>query len=323
MENWQNRSTGGALVVSPSAEAALAVRQEITTDLYAQFIAYLDAKPKTVQTYTRALKQFVSWLYSNGIQQPTFEDVKAYRDHLKQFCKPATVQSYIFIVRRFFEWTESRGLYPNVAGKIKGASIDREPKKDYLTSGQAREVLGNIERDTLQGKRDFAIVSLMTACGLRSIEVVRADVEDLRAAGDNTVLYLQGKGREEKAEFVIVPAPVEKAIREYLKARKKVDPKQPLFTSLSNNSKGQRMTTRSISGIAKQAMQAAGYDSEKLTAHSLRHTAVTLALIANGGNIQEAQQFARHKNIATTTIYAHNLEKMQNQCSRLVADSIF
>ena len=83
------------------------------------------------------------------------------------------------------------------------------------------------------------------------------------------------------------------------------------------------MTTRSISGVCKEAMKAAGYNSERLTAHSLRHTAVTLALIANGGNIQEAQQFARHANISTTQIYAHNLEKQNNTCSRLVASEIF
>lgn len=307
-------------VVDP---ADLVAQPEVTEDMFSRFIAFLDAKPKTVETYTRALKQFFAWLYSKGITQPRFEDVKAYRDELKETHRPSTVQAYIFTVRRFFEWTESCGIYPNVAGKIKGATLDREPKKDYLTSGQAKDMLSGMERDDLQGKRNYAMVSLMTACGLRAIEVSRANIEDLRTAGDSTVLYLQGKGREEKAEFVIVPAPVEKAIREYLKERHSKDKTEPLFASLSNNSMGQRMSTRSISGTAKAAMQAAGYDSDRLTAHSLRHTAVTLALIANGGNIQEAQQFARHKNIATTTIYAHNLEKMNNKCSRLVADSIF
>lgn len=298
-------------------------RQEVTAELYSRFISYLDAKPKTVQTYTRALKQFYVYLAENGIKSPQFEDIKAYRDYLNCSCKPTTVQAYIFTVRRFFEWAEQAGLYPNVAGKIKGATIDREPKKDYLTSEQAKAVLGGIDRESLQGLRNYAIVALMITGGLRDIEVSRANIEDLRAVGDNTVIYLQGKGRDEKTEFVIIPHPVERAIREYLRARGTVSPTEPLFISLSNNSKGARMTTRSISAVAKGAMQYVGYDSEKLTAHSLRHTAVTLALIANGGNIQEAQQFARHKNIATTQIYAHNLEKQNNQCSRLVANSIF
>lgn len=302
---------------------AMMAQQMDSNELYKRFVLSLDAKDKTVKTYTTSLRQFFTWLSANGITQPRTEDVRAYRDYMAATHKPTTVQAYIFAVRRFFDWTEAEGLYPNVAGKIKGARLNREPKKDYLTSSQAKAVLAGMERETLQGKRNYAIVTLMLTGGLRDIEVCRANVEDLRTAGDNTVLYIQGKGRDEKAEYVIVPEQAERAVREYLKARGNADPAAPLFTSESNNSKGQRMTTRSISGVCKSAMVSAGYDSDRLTAHSLRHTAVTLALIANGGNIQEAQQFARHANISTTQIYAHNLEKQNNKCSRLIADSIF
>ena len=296
--------------------------QAVTGSLFTGFIAYLDASPKTVETYAKSLRAFFKWISDRGIANPQFTDVKAYRDELLSNYKPSTVQAYIFVVRRFFEWTESAGLYPNVAGKLKGAKLNREPKKDYLTSSQVRDVLGSIDASSLQGMRDKAIVSLMVSCGLRDIEVARANIEDLRTVGDNTVLYLQGKGRSERSEFVIVPQAVERAIRAYLKARGEAQGAEALFTSISNNSKGQRMTTRSISGIAKAAMRGAGFDSERLTAHSLRHTAVTLALIG-GATVQEAQQFARHKSIATTQIYAHNLEAMKNPCSGLVADSIF
>lgn len=301
----------------------LAVQRTFGRELESQFIAYLDAKPKTVQTYTRAIRQFFKWMQDNGIGRPTFEDVKTYREELMRTHKPTTVQAYIFTVRRFFEWTESAGLYPNVAGKIKGARIDREHKKDYLTSEQVKAVLQGIDRSTLQGKRNYAIVALMITGGLRDIEVSRAKVEDLRTAGNNTVLFLQGKGHDEKTDYVIIPEQTERAIREYLRERGKTNPTDPLFTSLSNNSTGKPMTTRSISEVAKQSMIQAGYDSERLTAHSMRHTAVTLALIANGGNIQEAQQFARHADISTTMIYAHNLERQNNQCSRLIAESVF
>ena len=314
MDNMQIVNSAAAIVETPGADFP---------HLFAHFVNYLDAKPKTVQTYARAIKQFAQWLAFNGITRPAFEDIKAYKEEVAGSHKPATVQAYIFAVRRFFQWTESEGLYPNVAGKIKGARISREPKKDYLTSDQAKAVLQGIDRETVQGKRDYAIVTLMLTAGLRDIEVSRAAVEDLRTVGNNTVLYIQGKGRDEKNEYVIIPAQTEQAIRSYLQARGSRSAAEPLFTSMSNNSTGHAMTTRSISGVCKAAMQRAGYDSDRLTAHSLRHTAVTLALIANGGNIQEAQQFARHASINTTTIYAHNLEKQNNKCSRLVADSIF
>lgn len=309
-------------IIPVQAQSIIEART-ISEELGNSFIAYLDAKPKTVQTYTRAIRQFFKWMNENDIHRPTFEDIKAYREELMQTHKPTTVQAYIFTVRRFFEWAESAGVYPNVAGKIKGARIDREHKKDYLTSEQVKAVLQGIDRSTLQGKRNYAIVALMITGGLRDIEVSRAKVEDLRTAGNNTVLFLQGKGHDEKTDYVIIPEQTERAIREYLKARGKADQTEPLFTSLSNNSTGKPMTTRSISEVAKQSMIQAGYDSERLTAHSMRHTAVTLALIANGGNIQEAQQFARHADISTTMIYAHNLERQNNQCSKLIAESIF
>ena len=288
---------------------------------FGRFVEYLDTSAKTVQTYKRALNQFAKFLQRQEITEPTADTIRAYKRELTASLKPASVQAYIFTVRRFFAWTEAEGLYPNIAGQIKGAKIDREPKKDYLTSAQVKAVLSKIDRSTVQGKRDYAIIALMVTCGLRDIEVSRADKKDLRTVGNNTALFIQGKGHTEKADFVIIPEATEAAIREYLSARP--DASEALFTSLSNNSKGQRMTTRSISGVCKEAMKAAGYDSERLTAHSLRHTAVTLALIANGGNIQEAQQFARHANISTTQIYAHNLEKQNNACSRLVASEIF
>ena len=301
---------------------ALQAGQAVTESLYNSFLSYLDASPKTIQTYSRAIRQFMKYLAINGITQPTREDVIAFREELKAEHKPSTIQNYITAVRLFFQWTAQANLYPDVAQHIKGAKLTKEHKKDYLTSSQVKNVLGDMERDTVQGRRDYAIISLMVTGGLRDIEVHRANVEDLRTLGDSTVLYLQGKGREERAEYVKVPAPVERAIRASLADRKDAKGSQPLFISLSNNSKGDRISTRSISGIVKSNLVNAGYDSDRLTAHSLRHTAVTLSLLG-GNSLQEVQQFARHSNISTTQIYAHNLERAKNQCENTIANAIF
>lgn len=294
-----------------------------TEDLFARFVGFIDAKPKTVETYTRAIRQLFAFFAARGITQPTREDILSYREELKTSGhKPTTVQNYITAARLFFQWLEQERIYPNVAAHIKGAKLDKEHKKDYLTSRQVKTILGKVDRSSLQGLRDYAVLALMITGGLRTIEVSRADVGDLRAAGDNTVLYIQGKGRDEKTEYVKIDAKVEEAIRDYLKARGSAAQTEPLFASLSNNSKGQRMSTRAISGIVKSHLQAAGFDSEKLTAHSLRHTAVTLSLLA-GKNLAEVQQFARHANIATTQIYNHALDKAKNGCSEAIAKAIF
>lgn len=301
---------------------AIVAQKTITKDLFTSFIEYLDASPKTVETYTRAVRQFFKYIYENGISQPTREDVIAYREYLKDTHKPTTVQNYIVAVRLFFQWTEQKGLYPNVAEHIKGAKLDKNHKKDYLTSRQVKKVLETAREESLQGLRDYAILALMFTGGLRTIEVSRANIEDLRTAGDSEVLYLQGKGHEEKTDYIKLMPEVEDAIRAYLKARGTVEPTEPLFTSTSNNSKGERISTRTVSGIVKTALKNAGYDSDKLTAHSTRHTAVTLALMG-GQKLEEVQQFARHKNLATTLIYAHNIDRAKNNCEATIAKAIF
>jgi len=290
-------------------------------ELEARFIAYLDVKPRTVETYGKALRPFFSWLAERGITQPKRADIIAYRDSLNATLKPSTVITYLATVKLFFKWAVQEGLYHvNPAENIKGPKLDKNHKKDALTSTQAKTILQGIDRDTLQGKRDYAVMALMTGCGLRCIEVARANIEDIGTAGDSTVLYVQGKGRDEKTEYVKLAQPVEAAIREYLKARGKAS--GPLFASTSNNGKGQRMTTRAISGIVKGHMRAAGFDSDKLTAHSLRHTAATLALL-NGASYQETQQLLRHSSLNTTMIYAHNLERAANTSEGRIAAALF
>lgn len=301
---------------------AIQASRSITEEALARFVAYLDASQKTIETYSRALRQFMKWLRANGITQPTRDDIIAYREELKAGHKPSTVQSYIVAVRLFFQWLEQEGIYSNVAEHVKGAKISREHKKDYLTSSQVRHVLSMIDTSTPQGRRDYAIFCLMVTGGLRDVEVHRADVADLRTLGDNVVLFLQGKGREERAEYVIVPAETERAIRASLADRKDVKGSSPLFISLSNNSKGGRISTRSISGAIKEALKRAGYDSETLTAHTLRHTAVTLSVLG-GNSVQEVQQFARHKDISTTMIYFHEQDRAHNKCSSTIASAIF
>jgi integrase/recombinase XerC len=174
---------------------------------------------------------------------------------------------------------------------------------------------------------------MMTA-GLRTIEISRANIADMRTleiesvendtkkTEDVAALFIQGKGKDEKSDFIKIAKPVEDAIKEYLNARGKHKAHEPLFTSTSNNSSGERMTTRSISAIAKTAFIRAGYDSDRITAHSLRHTAATLNL-KNGATLEETQQLLRHSNINTTLIYTHHLNRLENNSENRIAAAIF
>lgn len=301
----------------------LQVMQTITATLCGRWYDFLqNERPTTRATYTRNIKPFFLFLQENGIAQPQREDVIAYREYLKQGHKPSTVQAYMMAVKLFFQWTEQEGIYPDIAHRVKGVKLDTDHKKDYLTSGQVGRVLGGIDRTTTKGKRDYAILALMVTSGLRTIEIVRANVGDMRTVADFTALFIQGKGHDEKSDYVKVAEPVEMAIRDYLQARGKTAAADPLFTSTANRNGGERMTTRSISRLVKDHLVAVGLDSDRLTAHSMRHTTATLNLL-NGGTVEETQQLLRHTNINTTMIYSHALERAKNGSEDRVAAAIF
>lgn len=304
------------------AGTELTTRQTVSADLFKRWIAYIDASPKTVATYTRAIKRFFLYLQAAGISQPTRETVVQYREYLKQDHKPTTVQSYLTAVKLFFQWTDQEGLYPDIANHVKGAKLDTGHKRDYLTSKQAARLLEGIDRSSLKGLRDYAILSLMVTTGLRTVSVIRADIQDIRTVGDDVALFYQGKGHEEKATFVKLAPPVEEAIRAYLKDRGPADKTAPLFASIAHRNSGQRMTTRSISRLAKEHLVNIGLDSDRLTAHSLRHTAATLNLL-NGGTIEETKQLLDHASIDTTLIYSHALERAKNKSEIRIAKAVF
>ena len=294
-------------------------RQTIDFNLADRFISYLDVSDRSVRTYQNALKQFIRYLQIHGITQPTRETILSYRTDLEQDHSPNTVNLYLTAIRLFFTWTADEGIYPNVADRIKGQKIQRGFRKDALTPTQAKGILSGMDRTTIQGKRDYAIFLLMLSCGLRDIEVSRANVDDIRPLGNETVLYIQGKGRTGKDEFVKLEPDTETAIRDYL-AFSGIG-SGPLFISLCHRTPGERLTTKSISRIVKNTLVRAGFNSDRLTAHSLRHSAVTMALLG-GATIQQAAQFARHSKIETTMIYAHNLERINNPCEQIISDAL-
>ena len=301
----------------------LIFQQNKLEDLFNQFVIFIDATPNTIRTYRGSLKQWFIYLRQNQIIQPTAETVRQYRDHLQVTGKKATtVKNYIIAVKRFFAWTEEAGLYPNIAKFIKSGHLSKSFKKDYLTGSQARQILNHVDRSTLKGKRDYAMLVTMLTMGLRTIEVTRANIEDIRIKGNTTVLYVQGKGHNEKDDLIRMPQHVESAIRDYLSVRRAKDLSEPLFTSTSNHNVDGRMTTRSIRRVVKTAFISAGYDSPRLTAHSTRHTAATLSLL-NGATLQQTQELLRHRNIGTTEIYAHNIDAATNPAANDVEEAIF
>ena len=262
---------------------------------------------------------FFKWIITKGMRLPDLSrlQIVEYKENLLSDGKSSlTVSSYITVVKRFYQWTESNKLYPNIAKGIKCPKRKQQFKKQALLPDQAKSLLAF----SAEHLRNHAIINLILKTGLRTIEVIRANVDDITFKCGTRVLMVHGKGRDEKDDFVILTDKTYSAIDAYLKSRKNIDPKEPLFISYSNNNMGQRLTTRTISFIIKEALKGIGLDDKSYTAHSLRHTTAVNILRA-GGSLETAQLTLRHSDPATTQIYTATLNeerRLQNSGEALV-----
>ena len=249
-------------------------------------------------------------------------------NRLRITCKPNTIAQYLRSVCQFFRWTAANNLYPDIAANIHAPKLrhDRH-SKEALTAPEVlaieksiaqraqertqaaqnaqKDTAGRIQRSTEQGKRIYAMYLLAVNAGLRTIELNRANVKDLVTKGGQTWLYIWGKGHTEPDQRKPLAPEVAAAVKEYLKSRTdKPTGNSPLFVSTGNRSRGKRIAPTTISTMLKRAMQEAGFDSERITAHSLRHTAGTNVQEITG-NLYATQLYMRHSNPATTEIYLH------------------
>ncbi len=309
--------------------------QEITDRLFLDFVEWIDRSPKTTETYIINLRQFMAYMLDTGNTRPERTDIIAYRDYLaNKDLKPATISAYLRSVKQFFSWTAATGIYPNVAENVRAPKVDHsEHKRDALTVSEVLTVersietraedktaaaadavkdrAGRVQRSEEQGKRLFAMYLLATNAGLRTVEISRANVRDLVTRNGQSVLYVWGKGRSEPDQKKPLAAEVAAAVRDYLQSRSDhFTGNSPLFVSTGNRSGGQRIAARTISAMLKKAMQDAGFNSERLTAHSLRHACGT-ATMQLTGDLFQTQKYMRHANPATTEIYLHNETEQQ------------
>lgn len=334
-----NESKGGnALVVatpvvsSSSSRAVVRVQGKDvkvgnTNDwrgLVATFISTQDVKESSRALYTRTLSQYFVWMEESGkvLMNLTRQDVLEYKDYLQgQSLSSLTISSYITAVRKFYEWAEGEKYYPNIAKGIKTPRRQQAFKKQHLTDDKSAELLEHFRSLSL---RDYAIVNLILRTGLRTIEVVRADVGDITFKGNRRVLKVWGKGHIEKDDFVVLSEKAYEPIKEYLQTRKACKSGEPLFTSTSHQNYGGRLTTKTISSICKDGLRAIGLDGKEFTAHSLRHT-TAVAILKHGGQLTDVQSVLRHSSPVTSQIYTESVKeelRLQN-APELALDEAF
>ena len=311
----------GLIKIDDHGEVPSAQRSSLLA-MVDRVIASQDVSKPSRATYSRQLKQFASWLMETGkveaLNTLQRQDILDYRAHLLGLGKSAnTVAGYLTSVRKLFEWLEAEKIYPNIARGVKGTKKAKGFRKDCLTPGQIRESLASIDRGTLEGPRDYALFNLLVRTGIRTIEVARAQVGDLRQQGGEAVLWVQGKGSDTKDDFVILIDETLRPLREYISTRGNLAETDPLFASISDRNSGEGLTTKSIRRIVKSILRGVNLNDKRLSAHSLRHTAISLS-IKGGASLEQAQAMARHTDPKTTMTYFHNAARMENGAERCI-----
>lgn len=299
-------------------------RKIFGASLIERFAKFAGVSESSRQTYTKCLRQMFRYLADNSIDVPTRDNLVDWIEVMKVEGKSAsTIQLYLTAAKIFFRWLSQEGIFANIADHLKsGVKLSHNHKKDALSAEQCKELVKNVLGETLKSLRDRAILSLMTTAGLRTIEVVRANVGDIRFERGKVFLYVQGRGRSAADEKVLLSKQTYSAIKIYLKARGKVQSSAPLFVSTSRRNKNFRLETQTISRMVKKNLRGIGLDSPRLTAHSLRHSTATNLIFA-GIELPKVQMILRHKSLNTTMIYAAAWERYCNDGEQILADVIF
>jgi len=268
--------------------------------------------PSTARMYQAGARRFLAWCAGESCPWLAPDSLRAWKAHELQANKPASVNAWMSGIRALFAWLVETGQLPaSPAATVKGAS--RKGKRSHhsreaLTVEEMRRLLALPDASAPAGKRDWAILALMAYTGVRTIECYRADTKDLETRSGKLILNIQGKGRTEADEFVVIEPVPEAALHAWLAARGSAP--GPLFTSLSNRSQGERLSLRALRWLVKRYYSLAGVVGNKTT-HSLRHTAITTAIL-HGAPIQKVKALARHASLDTTMIYFHEIDRLSD-----------
>ena len=304
-----------------TVEESTANLESITVELEKLWLAYESQKnqafPDTIKAYRRGLevwKVYLKDIGHTGIITPKV--ILDFRTYLKEKYAPQTVNLRLTAIRRFYSFMVNTNRLPyNPASEIKNVkrSNSRVHKRDALTTNEVRCLLNNCDITSDAGLRDYAMIALMAYCGLRTVEVFRANCEDLQTKSNRLVLFVQGKGYEDADNYVVIPAAIEFELRQWYSIRKQ----GPLFTSFSNRSCGKRLSRRAIRSIVKKHFADCGIVGKNKSTHSLRHTAITNA-IANDATPMQVQAMARHNSFDTTLNYIHEYNRLESPAEDLI-----
>ena len=266
----------------------------------------------TRTTYLRGMRRFSDWLDTQNVPFVDGDTLLLWKAGLLEEHKPTGANVFFAGVRAFFRWAKAhRGLLNDPTEGIRGATRrnSRRHVRSALTDAEVLRVLAQPDTSNIVGVRDRAMLLLLAYVGLRSIEVQRARIADLRSDG-MLKLWVHGKGHGSADEFVfLINTDLVGAMYDWLAEHPRGDDlAAPLFCGVGNRNTGGPLSMQAIRKIVKAYYRAAGIRDRSKTTHSLRHSLVT-NLLAQGVPIPKIMSVTRHRDPGTLLGYAHEMQR--------------
>lgn len=230
---------------------------------------------------------------------------REFKDYLKQRTdySVSSKNKYLGIAKTFLKEISFQNNLPDLTLNTKGFNQSKKHKVEGINDEEIARLIAGIKNlpDNPQTSRLKAMVALLALQGLRQVEIIRLNVEDLDLVSHTAMVW--GKGRDDKESVDLNPETV-RHIQNHLRLNNVSD--GPIFTSQSNNSKSQRLTTKSLREIVKETLAGLGINK---TIHGFRHYFCTMMIKEYKSDLLEVMQYTRHKSVETLQVYNDSQKK--------------
>ena len=254
---------------------------------------------RTIDRNVRAVRPFVESRISGSrleLEALTAGEVTSFVVELTRR-DPGSVPHMVTALRSLLRYLHVAGVTPvglatavPTVARWKLAGLPRT-----LPADQVAALLASCDPTTEVGRRDTAILTVLSRLGLRTGEVARLRLDDIDWR--NGELAVTGKGQ--RTERLPLPADVGQAIVSYLTGWRPKTGARQVFVCVP--APHQAMSRNAVTNVAARAARRAGLGV--IHAHRLRHSAAT-AMLTAGASLAEIGQVLRHRHTLTTTIYA-------------------
>ncbi len=249
-------------------------------------------------------------------QKQAFELVCQYEGWLNsEGLAPATINRKLASIKSLVNYASEIGKCFYTLSNVKTKSVTIYRDTSGISTDSFKLILETVDRDTIKGKRDYAILLLLWGNALRRSEVTKCQIKDFDPMEQR--LWILGKGKKGQLQSVSLGQETISAITLWLEVRGDVAVDAPLFCAVHKGYWGHQLNTDSIYKLVKKYAKLAGIQ-KTLSPHRLRHSAITAALEATNGDVRSVQKLSRHSSLNTLMIYDDNRRDEQGRVTNLL-----